>query len=78
MEWINVKDRWPTKEEQDQRILVWYNDGSELMGVQPIGAYIGPCDPYTYRGPSHWMPLPESPKESNDVHKMYNSCTRNA
>lgn len=62
MEWISVKDRFPTKGEQDETVLVWFNDGSELMGIQPRGAYIGPCDLYPYMGPSHWMPAPKPPE----------------
>jgi len=64
-EWVSVKERFPEKEEQTppNRILVYFQD-DDLMGVQPDYAVIGPCDPYPYRGPSHWMLLPKPPKAS--------------
>ena len=64
--WISVKKRFPTKEEQDKGILVWFNDGSELMGIQPKYSYIGATEPYKYNGPSHWMPAPKPPKVDNE------------
>lgn len=66
MEWISVKNRFPTKEEQDKRIICWWDDGSELMGIQPLYSYIGPCDPYLYYGPSHWMPAPIPPVSGDE------------
>lgn len=59
-EWISVKERFPTKEEQDQRIIVYFPE-SDLMGIQPKYCYIGPSDPYPYGGPSYWMPAPSPP-----------------
>jgi len=61
--WIKTSERFPTREEQDQGVLVYFNDESKLMGIQPKGTYIGPCDPYPYLGPSHWMKAPEPPKD---------------
>jgi hypothetical protein len=63
-EWISVKDRFPTKEEQTtpNRILVYFED-CELMGIQPEHAPIAPCYPYEYLGPSHWMKAPLPPKK---------------
>jgi hypothetical protein len=64
MEWISVKDRFPTLEEQTHpnRILVYFQD-TDLMGIQPEYAPIAPCEPYVYMGPSHWMPAPKVPNE---------------
>ncbi len=63
-EWISIKERFPTKEEQTlpNRILVYFQE-SDLMGIQPSYAPIGPCHPYAYNGPSHWMKAPEPPHD---------------
>lgn len=55
-EWISVKESWPPK---GSTYLVYFPDG--FMGLQPKGFDIGPCDPYPYKGPSHWMLAPEPP-----------------
>ncbi len=62
-EWISVKERFPTKEEQTlpNRIIVYFED-SGLIGFQPDYAPIGPTEPYyPYYGPSHWMKAPNPP-----------------
>lgn len=61
--WISVKDAWPKK---GQMVLVYFQD-SGLMGVQPEYSPIGPCDPYPYHGPSHWMPIPETHVVTVDI-----------
>ncbi len=62
-EWISIKERFPTLEEHNKRILVYFED-FDLMGIQPSYAPIGPCAPYEYKGPSHWMMAPNPPGES--------------
>jgi len=68
MEWISVKEKFPTIEEQTlpNRILVWFDDGSELMGVQPSYTPIKNIENerFPYMGPSHWMPCPKAPEKS--------------
>ncbi len=68
MEWISVKDRFP---KNHQEILMTYNDlvmeGMFLQGkfYHPSGcAHIERfCNCEPQEGITHWMPLPESPKE---------------
>lgn len=61
-EWISVNERFPTKEEHENRILVYFEE-SDLMGIQPEYSPLGPTEPYEYLGPSHWMPAPKTPKD---------------
>lgn len=66
--WISVKDRLP-KNEQD--VLAYLNDGEETR--------IAPCNYYNgvwfdsvmncvvvLQNVTHWMPLPEPPKEEKE------------
>lgn len=76
MKWISVKDRFPTKEEHEKGILVWFDDGSKIMGIQPSYAPIGPTEPYEYNGPSHWMLAPNPPK-SNTKKMKYQKEVKN-
>jgi hypothetical protein len=65
--WISVKDRLP---EEDVTVLAFINysiDDAKLLRVVS-GAYRGRLwlcgqDIYSERFITHWMPLPEPPKE---------------
>lgn len=57
--WISVKERLP---ENGQRVLVHYRIGEtcDITETRYVaGGYIG----YWGGGVTHWMPLPEPPKE---------------
>ena len=66
-QWISVKDRWP---DEDVTVLVFINysiDDAKLLRIVS-GAYRGKLwlcgqDIYSERFITHWMPLPEPPKE---------------
>ncbi len=65
-EWINVKDRLPNRE---QKVLCCSRQGDLFIGkyldaeyVKGIAAFIDAVKDYA-RGTTHWMPLPEPPKE---------------
>lgn len=61
--WISVKERWPNV---DERVLVYQKDG--VHGGQPIDIEYLLCDGFwkdqgLISGITHWMPLPEPPRE---------------
>ena len=68
-DWISVKDRLP---EKMKRVLV-YDDhegickgyrSEDYWSFEPCGDYA--LDSLLYRV-THWMPLPESPKETKSI-----------
>lgn len=73
MSWISVKDRLP---ESDRPVLIYCKNGAMFTGKMQDHNFIGEPDViwFTY-GPlgtgrriansriTHWMPLPEPPKE---------------
>lgn len=70
-EWISVKDRMPESHygESDNVLVV------DEIGIRKILCFDGGCWCYptgeTYgRNVTHWMPLPELPKEDN-THETY-------
>lgn len=60
--WISVKERLPEKD----RDVLWYNPTLfKPMDVDPISPLWNGClEHNTY---THWMPLPEPPKEEKDA-----------
>lgn len=71
-EWINVKDRLPDDKEQ-YLICNESNFGKiDIAYYQPIGDKFSNYEPFwqarSHRstGVTHWMPLPEPPKETNN------------
>lgn len=58
--WISVEDRLP---ETFDRVLVFNEyDGINISWLQPDGKRFSVKTAYPDR-PTHWMPLPEAPKE---------------
>ena len=71
--WISVKDELPKKwcEDGADRTLVNYQIYSPRYGVD-VGNYVKPAGRWVIMGlpvddVTHWMPLPEPPKEDNDA-----------
>lgn len=62
-EWISVKDRLP---EEERHVLVWVKDGYSLIDWTFNGQW--QVNPYMRNDITHWMPLPEPPKEETDAH----------
>ncbi len=66
--WISVAERLP---EKDQRVLTW--NQIEIQAFTYAGDnkwWDSECWSYTEEwGITHWMPLPESPKESEDTNE---------
>jgi hypothetical protein len=60
-EWISVKDRLP---EANSHVLVYPARGKEyqVWFFAANGAWYDECG-WCARGITHWMPLPEPPKE---------------
>lgn len=73
MEWIKVEDKLP---EQFEYVLAYYpeecDDPKECIGGCIYTKEIGFCMPgldskkdiYTFEGVTHWMSLPEPPKQN--------------
>lgn len=60
-EWISVDDRLP---EEDTIVLVWCGEVSVYNYLRYDWWYTGYCDITTEDGGiTHWMPLPEPPKD---------------
>ncbi len=75
-EWISVEDRLP---EEDDVFFVLIHDDSDFVAIpevswwaldgiftdtgKPCGAYWEIEDEYKFYKVTHWMPLPEPPKE---------------
>lgn len=67
--WISVKDRLPEKEGQ---YLCWFGKNTLAKGAA-IATYLEMWKAFgslesleTYQNVTHWMPLPEPPKEDKD------------
>lgn len=65
-EWINVEDRLPDKFKDANGVLINYLCYMPDYGVD-VANYIQPVDEWVCMGipakVTHWMPLPEPPKE---------------
>ncbi len=59
MEWISVKDRLP----EDNSEKLAYDGCIIILLVFIGGIWINHTDDYIYSGVTHWMTLPEPPKE---------------
>jgi hypothetical protein len=71
-EWISVKDRLPDFEV----LCVWVD--VRRIAVDGLGARgVGDCEPWE-EGYTHWMPIPELPKEASyqEAEKDANRCER--
>ena len=62
-EWISVDDRLPEPKEETICIDA---DGDMMIGTYTEWGWMFPC---YFKSPTHWMPLPEPPKE-NDCEKV--------
>ena len=70
MDWISVDDRLP--EEEMQHVLLWFTDVKcAFVGYLENGVFeLSHCDWFVkYHPVSHWMPLPEPPKEKSEGQK---------
>jgi len=61
-EWISVKDRLP---KEKQRVLVYHPDMQDA-DTGPISVQWGWICHKKWNDVTHWMPLPEPPKEDNN------------
>lgn len=74
MEWISINEKLP--KEKDGRVLAFYpnNAGEEITTAiysEYSGTwYIGDMCGVSKESPTHWMPLPESPKISKELNCM--------
>ena len=63
MKWISVKDRMP---EEEESIIFTYGENETEVGLVVNGTFLGLIDEGRLApvyNVSHWMPLPESPKD---------------
>ncbi|WP_044612345.1 DUF551 domain-containing protein [Candidatus Williamhamiltonella defendens] len=75
MDWICIKDRMP---ELNSKVLIYKKD----KNIQLVGTYLGNCN-FHYGdccqgiqktcSASHWMLLPESPSEDDDIEVVKNA-----
>ena len=72
MDWISVKDRLPEREQQDYVLVcctmnvtstINYENAVTMAYVCEEGFVDVELDEVITRGVTHWMPLPEPPKE---------------
>lgn len=66
MEWISVKDRMP---EPNTQVLGWYKDNPFSKFCPEVVSWNGNGWVFVYgrryvTAVTHWMPLPEPPKEN--------------
>ena len=70
MEWISVSDRLP---EDGIRVLTYADNSAMFVASRDDGWYVDTGE-YYYSSPftniTHWMPLPEPPKEENNDKKQ--------
>lgn len=65
-EWISVKDRLP---EEDSTVLIYTDHETVLMGTFTwekkfeVGNFSDYYDTWKLEDVTHWMPLPQAPKE---------------
>lgn len=72
-QWISVEDRMPDTvpcdagTEYSEAVVVWTNGNKAMIAVWDGIDWICPCDFWEAWGEeiTHWMPLPEPPKEDN-------------
>ena len=57
-DWISIKDRLPSEIEL---VLIWDQDHGITCCMYECGEWLG--DEYHFEKVTHWMPLPEPPKE---------------
>lgn len=74
MQWISVKDRLPRKWRKDgSSVSIYYLIYEPEFDDVDVGVYDGENDCWYSRGltvtVTHWMPLPEKPKEINNGNK---------
>lgn len=69
MQWIDVKDKLPL---DNERVIISCNEGictarllDEYWQMDPIGSYATDGCIFDI---THWMPLPEPPKENPETH----------
>ena len=70
-QWISVEDRMPDTvpcdagTEYSEAVVVWTNGNKAMIAVWDGIDWICPCDFWEAWGEeiTHWMPLPEPPKE---------------
>lgn len=72
-EWISVQDRLPTAREDVLVVAYWHEKYQSLMGwFSPNGKVwrvTTPNEEMTDVSVTHWMPLPEPPKEESKCQK---------
>ena len=61
-EWISVEDRLPNEE---GACLIVHSNGSDC-GYYFADTKLFDADTYDFPEVTHWMPLPESPKEQDN------------
>lgn len=71
MQWISVKDKLPEEWiDDDDNTYINYLIYMPYFKAAGIGVYNADEESWLFRGievkVSHWMPLPEPPKEAND------------
>jgi hypothetical protein len=64
MEWISVKDRLP--DDRSEMYLVWYTKTNswEFAFIEHDGEWDLPDQGWGGANVTHWMPLPEPPKQT--------------
>ena len=73
-QWISVEDRMPDTvpcdagTEYSEAVVVWTNGNKAMIAVWDGIDWICPCDFWEAWGEeiTHWMPLPEPPKEDTN------------
>lgn len=67
--WISAKNKNPEKSRDENEELIPYLTYMPELGVG-IAYYVKPLDRWvrnvTFANVTHWMPIPETPKEDDD------------
>lgn len=63
LRWISVKDRLP---EEDKYCLIFFNNSAQSKGID-CAYYYGDQEWSLEEHITHWMPLPEPPKEKHCI-----------